>query len=267
MKRYHYSHNGATSLMRKTATIIILACVLVTGVTVPGDTAYAKTTAAGTLQYPDNTITTTKPYFLWQDIYNTKRPNISFKLIIRGTDTQNFSEEYRLAPQTYKGQFYILELPVHLKPGQYSYSVEMLQRGKPIRLRRYYYYDYPLYGEFTIKPGTTSRVDSLPPEKLVQYLVLERQNRVTNGYNSIFFTGSAAGSAGIGYLFYNVLHFGVISTVVAAVAFTSAAVGVSAAAYYGYHYVKDKRELNTILEETEKEQKESPPGDILPGKN
>ncbi|MFW5862245.1 MAG: hypothetical protein ACOCWZ_08330 [Spirochaetota bacterium] len=253
--------------MRKTATMIILTCVLITGAMAIAGPAMAETTAAGTLQYPDNTITTTKPYFLWQDIYNTKRPNISFKLIIRGTDTNDFSEEYRLAPQTCRGQFYILKLPKHLKPGQYSYSIQMLQRGKPIRLRRYYYHDYPLYGEFTIKAGSTSRVDSLPPEELVQYLVLERQNRTTNGYNSIFFTGSAAGSAGIGYLFYNVLNFGVISTVVAAVAFTSAAVGVSAAAYYGYHYVKDKRELNTILEESEKEQKESPPGDILPDKN
>ncbi len=184
-------------------------------------------------------------------------------MIINSTDRHEYSEEFRLTPQTFRGQFYILTLPVTLKPGEYSYSVEMLQGGKPIRLRRYYYHDYPVYGEFTVAEGHTSRVDSLPPEKLIGYLYLERQNRVTNGYNSLFFTGSAAGSAGIGYLFYQVLHFGVISTVVAAVGFTSAAVGVGAATYYGYHYVKEKRKLNNMLEEPEKEKKESTPGDIL----
>ncbi len=249
MKRYHYSLNGATSLMRKTVTIIILACVLVTGVMAPAGTAVAETSAAGTLQYPREAITTGKPYFIWQDIYNMDRRNITFRLIIQSIDRHEYAEEFRLTPQTFRGQFYVLTLPVTLEPGEYSYSVGMLQGGKPIRLRRYYYHDYPLYGEFTIKPGETSRVDSLPPEKLIGYLFLERQNRVTNGYNSLFFTGSAAGSAGIGFLFYQVLHFGAISTVVAAVAFTSAAAGVGAAAYYGYHYVKEKRELNSMLEE------------------
>ena len=244
--------------MRETATIIILACVLVTGVMAPAGTAMAETSAAGTLQYPRETITTGKPYFIWQDIYNTDRQNITFRLIIQSIDRHEYAEEFRLTPQTFRGQFYILELPVTLNPGQYSYSIEMLKSGKPIRLRRYYYHEYPVYGEFVIEKNTTSQVDSLPPEKLITYLALERQNRVTNGYNSIFFTGSAAGSAGIGYLFYNVLQFGVISTVVAAVAFTSAAVGVSAAAYYGYQYTKEKKELRSILKKNRNKGKTPP---------
>ena len=53
---------------------------------------------------------------------------------------------------------------------------------------------------------------------------------------------------GIGILFYTVIDLGVWSTVIAAICFTSSAVGYTATGYYTWQYSKNRRKLQKILE-------------------
>ena len=61
------------------------------------------------------------------------------------------------------------------------------------------------------------------------------------------FAGAAL-SFGIGLLFYSVIDFGVISTVIYVLAFTSSATGAAASAYYGCRYFSTKRKLGRIMD-------------------
>jgi len=83
---------------------------------------------------------------------------------------------------------------------------------------------------------------------LIRYLTLERDNRFRNGYNALFFTGSASITLGVGILFYSVIDLGWVSTVVSAICFVSSGIGYGAAGYYGWQYYDGRRDLAKIVD-------------------
>ena len=90
--------------------------------------------------------------------------------------------------------------------------------------------------------------DNLAPQDLIKYLQTNKYNRLINGYNFIFFGTSGIVTFGIGMLFLKVIDLGLISNIITVISFTSSAIGISAAGYYGYKYIDGKRELHRIVE-------------------
>ena len=155
---------------------------------------------------------------------------------------------YTFHPDLYYKFFYSFRIPDVLKDDSYRYSIERIINGSPVESRYYYYLKYPIVQDFSVNSEIKNDVDSLPPEYLIQYLHIDRNNTLKNGYNFLFFSSSGLASFVIGMLFYHVIHLGTISTIIYTVSFISSGVGISAAGYYGYHYMKTRGKLQRILE-------------------
>jgi hypothetical protein len=204
------------------------------------------------IRFPTATISSNQPYFIWQDIYNSTRDtstDVRYRLTLYTTNKKEIKlNSYTFNPDLYYNFFYSFRIPDILKDDSYRYSIERIIGGNPVESRYYYYLKYPIVQEFSINSEKKNDVDSLPPEYLIQYLHIDRNNTLRNGYNFLFFSSSGLASFGIGMLFYHVIHLGTISTIIYTVSFISSGVGISAAGYYGYHYMKNRGKLQRILE-------------------
>lgn len=203
------------------------------------------------IQFPVAAIGVNRPYFIWQDIYNTRDKNtdVRYRLTLYRINKEDIKlNSYTFYPELYYNFFYSFRLPETLKDDSYRYSIERILSGKPVESRHYYYLKYPIVQEFAINSKIESDVDRLEPEYLIKYLYIDRNNTLRNGYNVLFFSSSGLASFAIGMLFYNVINLGTISTIIYTVCFISSGVGFSAAGYYGYRYMEKRGELRRILE-------------------
>ncbi len=203
------------------------------------------------IEYPRGQIGKNRPFFIWQDLYNERdrKSRVSYRLTLRRQDKADLPPlQYTLRPELYYQYFYLLRIPASLAEGEYEYTVERILDDKPIRSRYYHYRKYPVINRFALKSGAGGEMDRLPPEYLIQYLYLDNENRLKNGYNALFFSASATTTLAVGLLFYKVLHYGLVSTIIYVVCFTSSAVGYSAAGYYTYKYYENRGRLQKILD-------------------
>ena len=204
----------------------------------------------GPIVYPSKTTGLASPVFIWQDMYlsDDAGKGIRHRLTVRDRDRAEAAPVVLVTtPEIYYRQYYMLRLPSELAPGRYEYTIERLSGTSPLGTRHYHYARYPIQREFELT-AEKSGLDDLPPGYLIPWLHTERDNRLQNGCNSLFFAGGAALSFGIGLLFYSVIDFGVISTVICVLAFTSSATGAAASAYYGCRYFSTKRKLGRIMD-------------------
>lgn len=200
--------------------------------------------------HPSGTTGLASPIFIWQDMYlaDDSKTGIRHRLTVRSLDRPEAAPVVLVTtPEIYYRQYYMLRLPSELAPGRYEYTIERLSGTSPLGTRHYHYARYPIQREFELT-AEKSGLDDLPPGYLIPWLHTERDNRLQNGCNSLFFAGGAALSFGIGLLFYSVIDFGVISTVICVLAFTSSATGAAASAYYGCRYFSTKRKLGRIMD-------------------
>jgi hypothetical protein len=151
-------------------------------------------------------------------------------------------------PRTYYNAFFSFDLPAPLADGTYEYSIEKMDGAEAVTGKYYHYLHYPIKKEFSIDASKPGDLDRLPAEFKIQYLYRDRKNVLENGYNAMFFAGSGVLSFGIGMLFYTVIDFGIISTIVYVVAFTSSATGLAASGVYTYRYYRERGRLQKILE-------------------
>ena len=200
------------------------------------------------INYPSEIISSGQPRIIWQDIYNERDMNNDIRYSITVKSSDRTFEPVLFYPDIYYKHFFTFQYPVNLKDGKYSYKIERLINNKPINSRNFHFSKYPVTDEFTIDHNNINDIDRLPPEYLIKFLFIERQNRYINKYNSIFFAAGGAATLGIGILFLKVFNFGIISTAAAAICFTNTAVGFSASGYYGYQYVKNNSELKKIID-------------------
>ncbi|HON77208.1 MAG TPA: hypothetical protein PK544_01840 [Spirochaetota bacterium] len=203
------------------------------------------------LDYPFGTVKSTRPYILWQDIYNERDRdlNVRYRLTLERDSTVAAAPVvYTFMPQLYYRSVYLWKIPEPLPEGSYRYTIERLLNGHGVKSRHYHIRRYPIRRSFTLNTAAENELDDLRPEYLVQYIYIDRNNTLNNGYNAIFFASSSTVTLGIGILFYTVIDLGVWSTVISAICFTSSAVGYSAAGYYTWHYSKNRRKLQKILE-------------------
>lgn len=203
------------------------------------------------LVYPYGTVGTGAPVITWQDIYNIKDANRTSQFRITITSREpNGPKPFTaiINPEIYYNNFYAFRVPVSLNNGSYEYSIERMVGAEPMKTLYYHNLNYPIKKEFTIKTDAASDIDKIPAPYLIHYLYLDRNNRLQNGYNCLFFSASGIMSFGIGVLFYCVIDFGIVSTIISAISFTSSCIGVTAACYYGYQYYQNKRKLGKILE-------------------
>lgn len=202
------------------------------------------------LVYPEGKTGHGASCFIWQDMYQTKEsPRASrFRITVKNLDGEGKPLLLIVDPRVYYNNFFVYELRDPLAEGRYEYTIERMLAGEALQSKYYHYLRYPIKKNFTVDGTYTSDVDGLLPPYKIQYMYLRRQNILENGYNSLFFAGSAAVSFGIGMLFYAVVDWGIVSTILYVIAFTSSAVGFTASGYYGYRYVRGTNKLQKILE-------------------
>ncbi len=234
--------------MKKTIQTIILAAALGAPLFAP-----ASVRAQGLIRpivHPSAATGLASPLFIWQDMYaaDDGRRGIRHRLTIKDRDRADAAPVVLVMnPEIYYRQYYTFRLPTALAEGRFEYTIERLSGTASLNTRYYHYARYPIKREFELSAETTE-LDELPPGYLIPWLHTDRNNRLQNGYNSLFFAGGAALSFGIGLLFYSVIDLGVVSTVVYVLAFTSSATGITASAYYGCRYFSTKRKLARIMD-------------------
>ncbi len=208
--------------------------------------------AISPIEYPDRSIGNTRPPFIWQDLYNERdrRYNVKYRLTVKEKKEAS-SRSWLFMPALHHATYYTFTAPEPLGKGEYLYTIERLVDGQAAGSRFYHYRRYPLRGEFALDPAVKKNFEALHTEDLIRYLTLERDNRVDNGYNSLFFAGSGTISLGVGILFYRYFDLGAVSTVISALCFTSAAIGYGASGYYGYRYFRGRGELQRIVRDGE----------------
>lgn len=200
--------------------------------------------------HPSESTGLASPVFIWQDMYLAEdaKKGIRHRLTVRSLNYPQAAPFVLVTtPEIYYRQYYTLTLPTTLAQGRYEYTIERLTGATSLTTRHYHYARYPIRREFVLTAEKTG-LDALPPGYLIPWLHTERDNRLQNGYNSLFFAGGAVMSFGIGLLFYSVIDLGVISTVIYVLAFTSSATGAVASAYYGSRYCAKKRTLARIMD-------------------
>ncbi len=197
--------------------------------------------------YPEEKIASGTPFFIWFDLYNERDVgnNVKYRITLK-TEKEANIKPVLLTPASYEKYYYFFKWPYPLEPEKYAYTIDRLSDLKETRLKFFHYLKYPVKGEFEIDPEDKTIKDELPPEKLIEYLRLEKENRLINRNNFFFYIGAGAGAFGIGLLFYKVLHFGIISKIIYYIAFASSAAGAGAAAYYGVNYFIGKYNLQKI---------------------
>ncbi len=201
------------------------------------------------LEYPFGVIGNPNTPFIWQDLYNERdlRYKAKYRITVKKNVESAKSESFILSPRTYMASFYLASLPLALSQGSYSYTIERLVDGISVDSRYYYFRRYPISGEFFLDPSKRNVFETLSHEKLVDYLMLERKNTRENGYHALFFTTSGTFTLAAGYAVYRYTHFGIISTIIAAVCVLSSAAGYGAGIYYGYRYYEGKAELKNMI--------------------
>ncbi len=234
-------------LIYECITISVFSCALL----LSGITGVSAQSLTEPLVYPYGVIGTGAPSFIWQDIYNTTEPakGRHFRLSISPRGAAAAKPVIMLInPVVYYDNFFAFTLPQPLADGSYEYTIERLERGETVNGKYYHYLRYPIKKEFTVDSSRAGDIDRLTPDNRIRYLYGERRNILENGYNALFFAGSGIMSFGIGMLFYAVIDFGVISTIIYVVSFASSAVGLTASGVYGYRYFREKGRLQKILE-------------------
>lgn len=196
--------------------------------------------------YPEGTIGNVRPYIIWYDKYLERDKTDRAKYRITLSRDDNVIDPILIHPDCYENHYFYL-FPVVLKPGEYTYMIERLLNNKPVNSAYFHYLKYPVTGYFKLEPGENKSYD-LPPEYLIRYISGEKNNRLVNGYNALFYGGAGVGAFGIGMLFYSVFDFGLISRIISYISFASSAAGIGAAGYYGYHYYQEKNQLLKLLE-------------------
>jgi hypothetical protein len=201
------------------------------------------------LLYPYNTISNSRPCFIWKDQYGHKDgKGTKYRITLKtGNKHESSPRQFIIKPKLYYREFYAAWIPMTLEQSSYSYTIERMFNNKPVNSRYFSYMNYPITGSFMLDTEIKEDVDFLPPEYLIKYKYFEKENILSNWYNFMFFSASSTVSLGIGYLFYAVLQFGLISTVIVILCAISAAIGFPAAGYYGINYLRNKSRINEIL--------------------
>ena len=226
----------------------LLAAVIAATLAAPG--AVRAQGLVRPIVHPSGTTGLASPVFIWQDMYlaDDSKTGIRHRLTVRSLDRPEAAPVVLVTtPEIYYRQYYTLTLPSALSQGRYEYTIERMTGATSLATRHYHYARYPIRREFELAAEKTG-LDALPPGYLIPWLHTKRDNRLQNGYNSLFFAGGAVMSFGIGLLFYSVIDLGVISTVIYVLAFTSSATGITASAYYGCRYFAKKRTLARIMD-------------------
>lgn len=199
--------------------------------------------------YPQDTIGSANPYFIWYDLYNERdsHDNVKYRITLKPQKGQDV-KPVLITPALYDNYYYYFKWPFPLQPDNYEYTIERLSGLKPAKQKYFHYLKYPVKGEFGIDPEEKTIKDDLPHDKLIEYLRLEKENRLVNRNNFFFYSSAGAGAFGIGLLFYKVLDFGIISKIIYYIAFTSSAAGVGASGYYGVNYLIERNNLQKIAD-------------------
>lgn len=198
--------------------------------------------------YPEG-VTGACPYFIWCDIYNERDKSGEAFYKIHVVDETGKEQVQSCKPALYK-KYYYFKYPADILNGEYSYKIDRVLDNKPVDSKYYHSRKYPINGSFTVNKENKNNLDNLPHETLILYLSGQKKNKLINEYNAYFYGGASAGAFGIGMLFVTVLDFGIVSKVIAAIAFTSAACGAGASGYYAYQYFQGKDRLDKILEQS-----------------
>lgn len=199
-------------------------------------------------KFPYGTIGSQNPPFIWQDLFNDRdeRYGAKYRLTVRQKNkSSKFSTE--LVPKKHLTTIYILNPSFTLLPGKYEYIIERVVDNKSVNSRYFYTSNYPICGEFEINPQKKQKFEYLTNEKLVDYLLFERKNKLENGYNALFFGVSSTVTLAVGIAMHQYTNFGFITNLITTVCILSSVIGYGATTFYGYNYYQGKIELERML--------------------
>ncbi len=231
--------------LRNALALVLAACI------VTGQVSARAQGLIEPLSWPAGGVCGGRVTVVWQDLYQERDAGAGARYRITVRNASGKDEPPATAvvdPRSYFGVFYAYSMPGPLAAGTYEYTIERLVDNDPVTTRRYHYLRYPLRQSFTVDPAARDILCELPPDYLIRYLQLDRENTLANGYNALFFAGASVLSFGICMLFYAVLHFGIVSTIIYSLAFISAASGVFASGYYAWRYWTNLGRLEKIVE-------------------
>jgi len=228
-------------MMNRCLIILLLICYI-------NDIARS-TEIRGPLIYPEIKTTNSNPPIIWENINidNDKKTESKYRITLQTAD-KKFNKEYLMVPEVFYKRYYVYKIPDPLENFEYSCRIERLVWNKPTESKYFYYLKYPIIFNFTIDRDDKNSIDYLPPEHLIRYIYIKKNNVAINGYNTFFLGVSGSICLGLGFLFLEVFTFGIISTILYTIFFIAAATGYSIGCYYGYRYFHYKNELRKIID-------------------
>jgi len=204
------------------------------------------------VQYPAGVISNNHLVFFWQDLEQKLDSNkkVFFRLTLYKKNKK--LKTYSFQPKIKRNNFYYFKIYNAWPDGVYSYKIEKIVNGKVKKDKYYYYQKYPFTNNFEIDSSRVNQSDYLSSNNMIEYHYLARENLINNGYPFLFSSFAGASTLGLGVLFYKFFSFGLLTKVAYSFSFTSSALGLGLAGYYGYNYTANYLELNKVLEVNKK---------------
>jgi hypothetical protein len=191
--------------------------------------------AADPLIYPDGKEIKGPPFiFFWQDQRTNKEHMNSLTAKVSIKEQKGETVLFTAKPEYAFGYFYFSS-DAPLKKGTYDYTIEMIEKGYSLKTSFYGFKKYPLKGTFEYNGEKDENVKD--PLEFMRLYSARHYNKIENGYNILFYSGSSVLCGITAYLLLVVFDFNIITRIIGYIAAGSAVTGVGATAYYTYKYI------------------------------
>jgi hypothetical protein len=191
--------------------------------------------AADPLTYPDGKEIKGPPFlFFWQDARTDKERRTSLTAKVSIKEQNGETVLFSVKPEYAFGYFYFSS-DRSLEKGKYEYTIEMFDKGNPMKTSFFGYKKYPLTGTFEYNGEKDE--DTRDPLEFMRLYSARHYNKIENGYNILFYSGSSILCGITAYLLLVVFDFNIITRIIGYIAAVSAVTGVGATGYYTYKYV------------------------------
>jgi hypothetical protein len=189
--------------------------------------------ASDPVVYPDGgTVTVSPILFFWPDDRTDPSKKLTFMLTL--SEGKGSSVSHSFVPSA-SDDFMFFQLPYDLPAGKYRYRIDADLGKKPYRNEIFGYLKYPISGGFEIVGELKHSSDTA--ENIIRSYRANHYNLLVNGYNGLFYGGSAIVSGAAAYLLFTVFDFNIVTRVIGYIAAGSAVTGAGLSGYYTYRYV------------------------------
>ncbi|MBN1500216.1 MAG: hypothetical protein JW982_08675 [Spirochaetes bacterium] len=185
------------------------------------------------LNFPDNTVTSGSPLFVWEDIYQTEEKNVTYRLSITYGDETVYSMKF--IPAKSEDRILSYNPGLSLQDGTYTYEITSYPEKRYFGFRK-----YPVTGSFTVDNTLPAEYAGSDLESYSVFLYMNHYNRKTTLNDSIFFFSASTISLAAGITTYMFFNFNIYTAIASYTMMGAAAIGFPASGYYMYKYFSNK---------------------------